>query len=280
MPHRVQTRKSAVSRPKRYRRSSSGWWTVITTRPLGSEVVRAPCLRQKEHVSARSESSSMRRLVSSASSTLPQWQRPVSGASLRGVSRPLIARLALDPAPVPPREVDDLELRPVGIGEEDRVVLRAVQATLFDDVLLETLDERDHVALFGLGYLELRQGRGGMAEEHVPVALADAHTPVDEQHVPAAVVHRSARARAEEVDQELLLALDAVFPAMRPEAAELRIGLEARQKIIRHCRDPVVTTKSLVKALLLVAHRVLLTWGDARDRGQANVTPNTPLWCA
>ena len=89
-----QTRKSAVPRPKRYRSSSSGWWTVITTRPLGSEVVRAPCLRQKEQVSARSESSSGRALVSSESSRLPQWQRPVSGASLRGVSRPLIAPLA------------------------------------------------------------------------------------------------------------------------------------------------------------------------------------------
>src|SRR6266404_7394661 len=126
MPHRAQTRKSAVSRPKRYRSSSSGSWMVITTRPLGSEVVRAPCLRQKEQVSARSESSSGRRLVSSASSRLPQWQRPVSGASLRDVSRPLIAPLALDLAPVPPREVDDLELHPVRIGEEDRVVLRAV----------------------------------------------------------------------------------------------------------------------------------------------------------
>src|SRR5438094_5520380 len=39
--------------------------------------------------------------------------RPVSGASLRDVSRPLIAPLALDLAPVPPREVDDLELHPV-----------------------------------------------------------------------------------------------------------------------------------------------------------------------
>src|SRR5438128_12549919 len=138
MPHRVQTRKSAVSRPKRYRSSCSGWWTVITTCPLGSEVVRAPCLRQKEQVSARSESSSGRRLVSSASSRLPQWQRPVSGASLRDVSRPLIAPLALDLAPVPPREVDDLELHPVRIGEEDRVVLRAVLG-----VLRRRIDDRE-----------------------------------------------------------------------------------------------------------------------------------------
>src|SRR5947199_9338990 len=141
MPHRPQTRKSAVSRPKRYRSSSSGWWTVITTRPLGSEVVRAPCLRQKEQVSARSESSSGRALVSSESSRLPQWQRPVSGASLRGVSRPLIAPLALDGAPIPPREVDDLELHPVRIGEEDRVVLRAVRG-----VLRRRIEDRDPLA--------------------------------------------------------------------------------------------------------------------------------------
>src|SRR6266581_4112894 len=141
MPHRRQTRKSAVSRPKRYRSSSSGWWTVITTRPFGSEVVRAPCRRQKEHVSARSESSSGRTLVSSASSRLPQWQRPVSGASLRGVPWPLIAPLALDLAPVPPREVDDLELHPVRVGEEDRVVLRAVLG-----VLRRRIEDRDPLA--------------------------------------------------------------------------------------------------------------------------------------
>jgi hypothetical protein len=45
-----------------------------------------------------------------------------------------------------------------------------------------------------------------------------------ERHVPAPVVHRSARAGAEKVDQQLLLSLDAVIPAMRPEAAERRTG--------------------------------------------------------
>src|SRR5437879_4015835 len=134
-------RRRGRRRPKRYRRSSSRWWTVITTRPLGSEVVRAPCLRQKQHVSARSESSSGRRLLSSASSRLPQWQRPVSGASLRDVSWPLIAPLALDLAPVPPREVNDLELHPVRIGEEDRVILRAVLG-----VLRRRIEDRDPLA--------------------------------------------------------------------------------------------------------------------------------------
>src|SRR6266545_7620745 len=75
-------------------------------------------------------------------------------------------------------------------------------------LFFETLDKRDHIALFGLGHLELRQGRGGMPEEHVPVALADTHASVGKHHVPAAIVHRSARARAEEIDEELLLAHD------------------------------------------------------------------------
>src|SRR5207247_10441897 len=97
-----------------------------------------------------------------------------------------------------------------------------------------------------------------MTEEHVPVTLADAHTSVGERHVPATIVHRSARTRTEEVDQELLLALDAVFPAMRPEAGELRIGPEPGQQVICHRRDRVIATKALVKGPRLVAHRLLL----------------------
>src|SRR5262249_29999991 len=100
-----------------------------------------------------------------------------------------------------------------------------------------------------------------MSEEDVPVAFADPHAAVGEHHVPAAVVHRAARARAEEVDQELLLASGTVFPAMRPKAAELRIRLQPGQQVIRYCRDGVVTAEALVKSFLLVAHCVLLMCG-------------------
>jgi hypothetical protein len=82
-----------------------------------------------------------------------------------------------------------------------------------------------------------------MTEEHVSVALASAHAPVSEHHVSAAIIHRSTGARAEEVDQELLLALDAVFTAMRPEAAELGIRAKPRQQIIRH-RDHAFSSVS------------------------------------
>jgi hypothetical protein len=112
---------------------------------------------------------------------------------------------------------------------------------------LQTLDKRNHLALFGFGHPELRQSRAGVTEEHVPVALADPHPPVGERHVPAAVVHWSAGAPAEEIDQELLLALDAVLSAMRPETAELWIALKPRQQIIRYCYERVVPTKALVK---------------------------------
>ena len=65
---------------KRYRSSCSGWWTVITTCPLGSEVVRAPCLRQKEQVSARSESSArLQRELEVAAVAAPGERRFTSG---------------------------------------------------------------------------------------------------------------------------------------------------------------------------------------------------------
>jgi hypothetical protein len=134
---------------------------------------------------------------------------------------------------------------------------REMPTSTFNAFFFETLNKRDYVALFGLRNLELRQGRGGMPEEHVPVALADTHASVGKHHVPAAIVHRSARARAEEIDEELLLAHDSVFSAMRPEPPELRIGPEPGQKIIRDRRDCAISTKALVKGLRPIAHCVL-----------------------
>src|SRR5467141_2382883 len=145
-----------------------------------------------------------------------------------------------------------------GVRDGPVWTLSLISSASLDDFLLETLDKRDHVALLGFGYLELRQCRARVTEECGPVALADAHASMADRHVPAAVVHRPARARAEEVDEQLLLALDAVLPAMGPEAAELRIGLEPGQQIIRHRRDRLITAKALVKGLLLVAHPLLL----------------------
>jgi hypothetical protein len=61
----------------------------------------------------------------------------------------------------------------------------------------------------------------------------------------------------------LLLSLDTVFPTMRPEAAELRIGLKTGQQIIRHRRDRVIATEALIEGLCFVAHDVLLELKDA-----------------
>src|SRR4029453_3592764 len=95
-----------------------------------------------------------------------------------------------------------------------------------------------------------------MTKESVPVALIDTHASVGKGHVPTAVVRWSTLRGAEVVDEKRLLALDAVLPAMRPEAPELRIGPKPRQEIIRHCADRVVTTKALIKSFR--AHHALL----------------------
>src|SRR6266478_3449356 len=112
-----------------------------------------------------------------------------------------------------------------------------------------------------------------MAEEHIPVALADAHASVAQRHVPAAIVHGAARARAEEIDQE--------FSAMCPEA-KLWIGLEPGKQVIRHRRDRATATNALVEGLLLVAHRVLLRerlipFGQIRSSRQPPGNPSAAL---
>src|SRR5271170_5100644 len=52
---------------------------------------------------------------------------------------------------------------------------KSASNALFDDIFLQALDECDYVVLFGLRHLELRKGRSGVSEKHVPVALADPH---------------------------------------------------------------------------------------------------------
>jgi len=113
---------------------------------------------------------------------------------------------------------------------------------LLDDVSLQTLDKRDHLTLFGLGNMELRKARGGVAKKHVPVAFADSHASMAQRHIPTRVVHGPTRTRAEEADQKLLLPEDAVLPSMRPEPTELRIPPQSGQQIVCHRCDPIVAT--------------------------------------
>jgi hypothetical protein len=61
-----------------------------------------------------------------------------------------------------------------------------------------------------------------------PERASSRRASVSEHHVTAAVVHWSAHTGAEVVDEELLLALDAVLPAMRPDATKLRINPKSR----------------------------------------------------
>src|ERR1700735_1411085 len=131
---------------------------------------------------------------------------------------------------------------------------KSASDVLFDDIFLEALDECDYITLFGLRHLELRKGRSGVSEEHVPVALADLHAAVGQQHFSAPVVDRSTCALAQEINQKLLLALDAIFSAMRPETTELRILVEPRHQVLCHCRDCVITAKPFIQRFALLAH--------------------------
>src|SRR5271156_1316396 len=132
---------------------------------------------------------------------------------------------------------------------------KSASNVLFDDIFLQALDECDYIALFGLWHFELRKGRSGVSEEHVPVALADLHATVGQQHFSAPVVDWSTCALAQEINQKLLLALDAVFSSVRPETTELRILVEPRHQVVCHCRDCVITTKPFVQRFVLLAHR-------------------------
>src|SRR5271163_3973102 len=132
---------------------------------------------------------------------------------------------------------------------------KSASDVLFDDIFLQALDECDYIALFGFRHLELRKSRSGVSEEHVPVALIDLHATVSQQHFSTPVVDRSTCALAQEINQKLLLALDAIFSAVRPKTTELRIFVEARHKVVCHCRDRVITTKPLVQRFALLAHR-------------------------
>src|SRR5437867_4718389 len=66
-------------------------------RPAGSEVVRAPCRRQKLQSQARSGSSRGSCSVSSTIAMLPQWQVPSSFALMAADYQPQLATLVNAP---------------------------------------------------------------------------------------------------------------------------------------------------------------------------------------
>jgi hypothetical protein len=129
---------------------------------------------------------------------------------------------------------------------------------LFDAFAFETLDKRNYLSLFRIGYFELCQRRGSVFEEHVPVALAYAHASMREGHVPATIVSGPACARTEKVDEELLFTHDPILSAMRPEATELRIAPQPWQQIVHYRRDCGMPAKALVQGLCIVTHRFIL----------------------
>jgi len=75
----------------------------------------------------------------------------------------------------------------------------------------------------------MRQSFPYVFHEDRPVLLADPHASMRNGHAAAGVVHRSAGARREKVDQQLFFALNPVFATMLPESAQLLIRAQSAQ---------------------------------------------------
>ena len=73
------------------------------------------------------------------------------------------------------------------------------------------------------------------SEESLPVTFADPEAAMGDLHVPTRVIHRATSRRAQEIDEQLLLAAQAVFTAMLPKPTKLRIRLQSGQNDqVRH----------------------------------------------
>ena len=87
-----------------------------------------------------------------------------------------------------------------------------------------------------------------MADEALPIALVDSQSLVRDLHVASRVMERAARRRAQEVDQRLLFAEQAILASVLPKPGELRIGLQPNQQIIGNCSNRVVSAEAGVRA--------------------------------
>ena len=89
-----------------------------------------------------------------------------------------------------------------------------------------------------------------------------AHAVVRDLHVATDVIQRAAGVGAEEVDQQLLFATDAVFAPVRPESSKLFVANQSRQQIVGDRGDRVVAAESSVKRIaVFVGHESDLRLG-------------------
>src|SRR5438093_6905116 len=68
----------------------------------------------------------------------------------------------------------------------------------------------------------------GMPNEHIPIALADGEAVMRRFHVTARVMSRTAKSRAQEVDQELPFLRQAILTLSSPIRRQLRITHQTR----------------------------------------------------
>src|SRR5205823_1989845 len=79
------------------------------------------------------------------------------------------------------------------------------------------------------------------------IGFADAHPLMGNSHLATGVVHRAAGRRAQEIDQRLFLAGDAVPGAVLPETPEQRVGHQARQQIVADRGNGIVSAQPLIQ---------------------------------
>ena len=82
-----------------------------------------------------------------------------------------------------------------------------------------------------------------MTDESLPVTFADPETAMGDLHVPTRVIHRATSRRAQEIDEQLLLAAHTILTTVLPKPRKLLICLQAGQKVIGNGCDRIVSAQ-------------------------------------
>lgn len=92
----------------------------------------------------------------------------------------------------------------------------------FDNLPLQGLHESDHLAPLSRRDLKRVQGGSDMTHKRRPIGVSNLHPLIGRLHVSTRVTHEAAGARTENINQELLLAPDAVLSSVLPEPFQPR----------------------------------------------------------
>src|SRR5260221_7520109 len=86
-----------------------------------------------------------------------------------------------------------------------------------------------------------------MTDEGLPIALVNTEPAMGDLHVTPDVVKRATRRRAQEIDQQLLLAAHAILATVLPKPRELPICSQPGEKIIGDGCNRIISTQPRIK---------------------------------